>query len=58
MAATDRGERAFLVRITDTQNATWQGTVTWIDDQEVRPFRSALELLKLIDSTLTPPAEK
>ena len=54
MAKTPETGRAFLVQILDTRNSTWQGTVTWTDDQEVRPFRSALELLKLIDSTVAP----
>ena len=54
MAKTPEAGRAFLVQILDTRNSTWQGTVTWTDDQEVRPFRSALELLKLIDSTVAP----
>lgn len=47
------GEReTFVVRILNTQNATWQGTVTWTDGRRTEPFRSALELIRLIDSTL------
>ena len=42
----------FVVQILDSQNATWQGTVTWTEGKRSRPFRSALELLKLIDSSL------
>lgn len=42
----------FVVQILDSQNATWQGTVTWTEGKQSRPFRSALELLKLIDSSL------
>ena len=42
----------FVVQILNTQNATWQGTVTWTDGQKTQPFRSALELIRLIDSTL------
>lgn len=34
------------------QNATWQGTVTWVDRNEKQQFRSALELIKLIESAL------
>lgn len=41
-----------MVRILNTQNATWQGTVTWTDGRRTEPFRSALELIRLIDSTL------
>ena len=34
------------------QNATWQGDVIWAEKNERQSFRSALELLKLIDSAL------
>ena len=47
-----RGEKdTFIVRIQYRQNATWQGHVTWVDENKTVPFRSALELIKLIDST-------
>ena len=47
------GEReTFVVRILNTQNATWQGTVTWTDGRRTESFRSARELIRLIDSTL------
>ena len=42
----------FIIKIMDQQNATWQGSVTWVDEQRERYFRSALELLKLIDGAL------
>ena len=42
----------FIVRVKYRQNATWQGEVVWADRQERQYFRSALELLKLIDSAL------
>lgn len=42
----------FVVRILNTQNATWQGTVTWTDGKRTESFRSALELIRLLDSTL------
>lgn len=45
----DKG--TFLVRIQYRQNASWQGHVTWVDENKTVPFRSALELIKLIDST-------
>ena len=51
------GEReTFVVRILNTQNATWQGTVTWTERRVSRNFRSALELLRLLDSAVEPPA--
>ncbi len=43
---------SFLIRIYGQQNATWQGQVTYLDEKKTYSFRSALELLKLIDSTL------
>lgn len=47
-----KGEKAtFVVRIQYRQNATWQGQVTWAEKNKTMNFRSALELLKLIDST-------
>ena len=50
----------FVVQVLNAQNATWQGTVTWTDGKKSQSFRSALELLKLIDSALeeAPASEK
>ena len=42
----------FIVKILNQQNATWQGSVTWTEEQKVQNFRSALELLKLISEAL------
>ncbi len=47
------GGETFLVQICNTQNATWQGTVAWTDGRKQETFRSALELIKLIDSVLS-----
>ncbi|MGI5929498.1 hypothetical protein [Pseudoflavonifractor sp.] len=47
------GGETFLVQIRNTQNATWQGTVAWTDGRKQETFRSALELIKLIDSVLS-----
>ena len=53
-----QGEKAtFVVRIQYRQNASWQGQVTWAEKNQTVPFRSALELLKLIDSTEASPEE-
>ena len=49
----EKGKKTtFLVEVQYRQNATWQGNVTWVEKSEKQPFRSALELLKLIDSAL------
>ena len=42
----------FVVHIKYRQNATWQGQVMWAEKKQTCSFRSALELLKLIDSAL------
>ena len=48
-----RGKDAtFLIRVQYRQNSSWQGEVTWVDGQKKEYFRSALELVRLIDSAL------
>ena len=42
----------FLVSIVDNQNATWQGNVTWLNNEKTKNFRSFLELIKLIDESV------
>lgn len=50
---TERGEKAtFVVQVQFRQNATWQGTVTWAEKNQTSHFRSALELLKMVDEAL------
>jgi len=41
---------AFVIKILSQENATWQGTVTWVQTNETQHFRSALELIKILDS--------
>ena len=46
-----RGDTAsFVVRVCYRQNSTWQGTLRWVDGGKEANFRSALELIRLIDS--------
>lgn len=45
-------EATFLIKVLYRQNATWQGTVTWVEEDRTVNFRSALELFVLIESTL------
>ena len=45
------GELATLaVRVLFRQNASWQGTVAWLEGSREESFRSVLELLLLMDS--------
>ena len=45
----------FYVQILFRQNETWQGKVSWAQGKQKQYFRSALELVKLIDSALPQP---
>ena len=49
----ESGKKAtFVVNVTYRQNATWQGKVLWAETGKSCYFRSALELMKLIDNAL------
>lgn len=42
----------FNLRVLFRQNASWQGSVQWLEGRQEESFRSVLELLLLINSTL------
>ena len=42
----------FLVKIMYRQNYSWQGEITWIQKNKTKMFRSALELMHILYSTL------
>ena len=42
----------FEISIRFMQNSTWQGQILWIDRNLKQNFRSALEMLKLMDEAL------
>lgn len=44
---------SFRLKILFRQNASWQGIVTWTESRQEESFRSALELIMLLDSALT-----
>ncbi|HEX2986224.1 MAG TPA: hypothetical protein VHO71_05345 [Caproiciproducens sp.] len=39
----------FVVNIQYRQNATWQGTITWVEGERTQRFRSSFEMLKLME---------
>jgi hypothetical protein len=45
-------EATFSLRVLFRQNASWQGSVTWMESQKEQLFRSVLELLMLIRDAL------
>lgn len=57
-SGNEKNKGTFIVKILNRNNSTWQGTVTWVEEQKVQNFRSALELLKLIDGALDQEGEK
>ena len=42
----------FTVKVLFRQNASWQGTVTWLEGRREQSFRSVLELILLMDSAM------
>ena len=42
----------FSLRVLFRQNSSWQGTITWLEGRHELCFRSVLELIHMIDSTL------
>ena len=49
-----RGQAAtFSIKVIFRQNASWQGTVAWLEEGREESFRSVLELSMLLNSALT-----
>ena len=43
---------SFKINVLFRQNASWQGSLVWLEQNAEAQFRSVLELIKLIDSAL------
>ena len=43
----------FEISVKFTHNSTWQGQIHWIEKNQKQNFRSALEMLKLMDEALS-----
>lgn len=53
MPGVRRGEMAtFEIQVLYRQHSSWQGVITWQERKEKHAFRSALELILLMDSAL------
>jgi hypothetical protein len=42
----------FIIQVLYRQNATWQGTIQWLEGRQTRLYRSVNELLKLMDEAV------
>lgn len=54
----DGNKGTFIVKIINNQNSTWQGTITWVEEQKTENFRSALEMIKMMDGALDKTSKK
>lgn len=53
MVSAQRGKIAtFDIRVTSRRNATWQGSVDWLDGSARQEFSGTLELLRLVVAKL------
>ena len=42
----------FVVRVKQHQNGTWQGKITWVDEDKSMNFRSVWEMVRLMEEGL------
>ncbi|MBR0473934.1 MAG: hypothetical protein IJJ19_02945 [Erysipelotrichaceae bacterium] len=42
----------FIIRVQHRQNSSWQGRITWVEQDKTLYFRSIWEMMKLIDSAM------
>lgn len=56
----EKYDLTFIIKVLYRQNATWQGTIQWIEGRQTRQYRSVNELLKLMDEAaeFTPHGEQ
>ncbi len=53
----DKKKGTFVVKIEYCQHGTWQGKVIWAEENRTERFRSALELLRLMDEAVASGAQ-
>ncbi len=47
-----KNTKTFVIQVKGTENGTWQGTVDWVEQKKKVAFRSALELIRIMDSSI------
>ena len=48
----------FIIRVQHRQNSSWQGRITWVEEDKTLSFRSVWEMMKLIDEEMELAAPK
>lgn len=48
----------FIVRVQHRQNSSWQGRITWMEQDKTINFRSVWEMIKLIESAVDTVSEE
>ena len=48
----------FIVRVQHRQNSSWQGRITWMDQNKTVYFRSIWEMIKLVEEALNMVSEQ
>lgn len=48
----------FIVRVQHRQNSSWQGRLTWMEQDKTLSFRSVWEMIKLIESAVDTVSEQ
>lgn len=58
MDVNKKNSQSFVIEVKSQENYSWQGTITWVEGKKKEHFRSALEMIRLMDSTLSNEGEK
>lgn len=48
----EQAKATFIIHVQFRRNATWQGTIQWVEQNRTQVFRSTLEMIKLIDEAM------
>ncbi|MBQ6334647.1 MAG: hypothetical protein IJI46_06230 [Erysipelotrichaceae bacterium] len=43
----------FIIRVQHRQNSSWQGRITWVEEDKTLYFRSVWEMMKLIEEAMS-----
>ena len=46
-----KDNKTFILHLQFKQNDSWQGSIKWVESKKTILFRSALEMIKIIEST-------